>query len=53
MKKQLVYLDSSTIVKRYVEEAGSEVARDVYNSALAGNLILSFSAWNIGRYWGF
>jgi predicted nucleic acid-binding protein len=52
LKKQLVYLDSSTIVKRYIEEAGSEVARDVYNLALAGNLVLSFSAWNIGEVLG-
>jgi len=49
MKNPIVYIDSSTIVKRYVEEAGSEVARDVYNSALAGNPTLSFSAWNIGE----
>ncbi|WP_288005085.1 type II toxin-antitoxin system VapC family toxin [Thermofilum sp.] len=52
MKNPIVYLDSSTIVKRYIEEAGSEVARDVYNSALAGNLTLSFSAWNIGEVLG-
>jgi len=52
MKNPIVYLDSSTIVKRYVEEAGSEVALDVYNSALAGNLTLSFSAWNIGEVLG-
>jgi len=58
LKPRWVYLDSSAIVKRYVEEAGSEIVCELYDSALAGELTLSFSAWNIGevlgvldRYW--
>lgn len=35
MKPRLVYLDSSAIVKRYVEEAGSERVCELYDSALA------------------
>ena len=49
MKPRLVYLDSSAIVKQYVEEAGSEKVCELYDSTLAGELTLSFSVWNIGE----
>jgi predicted nucleic acid-binding protein len=52
LKPRLVYLDSSAIVKRYVEEAGSEEVCKLYDLALAGELTLSFSAWNIGEVLG-
>jgi len=48
----VAYLDSSAIVKRYVLEPGSDVVAEVYEGALDGELILSFSAWNIGEVLG-
>ena len=48
----IVYLDSSAIVKRYILEPGSNIVSKVYYSALIGDLILSFSAWNIGEVLG-
>jgi len=52
LKPRLVYLDSSAIVKRYVEEAGSEKVCELYDLTLAGELTLSFSVWNIGEVLG-
>jgi predicted nucleic acid-binding protein len=45
----LVYLDTSAIIKRYVREPGSELMNEIYEKALGGNVLLSFSAWNIGE----
>ncbi len=44
---RVAYLDTSAIIKRYVEEPGSEVVCSTYNKALSGELKLSFSTWNI------
>ena len=44
-----VYLDTSDIVKRYVEERGTEVLDRLYGAAEAGNLTASFSVWNVGE----
>jgi len=52
MGVRLVYLDSSSIVKRYVEERGSEVVDEVYAKAETGELRFSFSIWNIGEALG-
>jgi predicted nucleic acid-binding protein len=41
------YLDTSTVVKRYVTEPGSEVVDEVFKSAYRGALVLAFSYWNI------
>ncbi len=30
MKEQIIYLDSSAIIKRYVKEPGSKVVRSIY-----------------------
>ena len=49
---KLLYLDSSAIVKRYVRESGSDVIIEVYERALSGDVLLSFSAWNIGEVLG-
>jgi predicted nucleic acid-binding protein len=49
MREQLVYLDSSAIVKRYVEEKGSELVDRVYGKSEIGELRLAFSIWNIGE----
>lgn len=47
-----VYLDSSAIVKRYVEERGSTIVRKVYREAYSGSATLTVSAWNIGEVLG-
>jgi predicted nucleic acid-binding protein len=52
MSARNVYLDTSTIVKRYIEEKGSKLVDDVYNRAEVGALKLSFSMWNVGELIG-
>jgi predicted nucleic acid-binding protein len=52
MSGQTAYLDSSAIVKRYVEEADTDKVRDIYMRAYAGNVKLAFSLWNIGEVLG-
>ena len=37
----LVYLDTSAIVKRYVEEPGSMLMNEVYGKVLSGDVLLS------------
>ena len=49
---KVAYLDTSAIVKRYVEEPGSEVISGIYNKVLSGELKLAFSVWNIGEVLG-
>jgi predicted nucleic acid-binding protein len=52
MNAKNVYLDTSTIVKRYVEEKGSQLVDDVYGRAELGALRISFSMWNVGELIG-
>ena len=52
MKGQIVYLDSSAIVKRYVKESGSDFVRELYLKAYSGDLKISYSLWNIGETLG-
>ena len=52
MKDQIVYLDSSAIVKRYVKEPGSSIVRKLYLKAYSGEATISFSIWNIGEVLG-
>jgi len=49
MSGRIVYLDSSAIVKRYVQEPGSREVRELYLKAYSGELVLSFSLWNVGE----
>jgi predicted nucleic acid-binding protein len=49
MSVKTVYLDSSSILKRYVEEKASDVMDAVYEKAEAGGLKLVFSIWNVGE----
>jgi predicted nucleic acid-binding protein len=49
MREQPVYLDSSSISKRYVKEKGSDLVDRIYGKAEAGELRLAFSLWNIGE----
>jgi predicted nucleic acid-binding protein len=52
MNVKLVYLDSSSIAKRYIEEEGSQVVDAVYEKAEAGKLGFAFSVWNVGEVLG-
>ena len=52
MKEPIVYLDSSALVKRYVEEPGSDYVRKVYLRAYSGELRVAFSIWNVGEVLG-
>jgi len=47
-----VYLDSSTVVKRYVHESGSEMVDLVYAKAEKGTGRIVISLWNIGEVLG-
>jgi len=40
------------MIKRYVEEAGTEKVRELYVKAYAGDVRLAFSLWNIGEVLG-
>lgn len=52
MREPIAYLDSSAIVKRYVEEPGSERVRELYLKAYSGDVTLAYSMWNIGQVLG-
>ncbi len=52
MPTATIYLDSSAIAKRYIEEEGSETVNGIYHKALSGELRLAFSAWNVGEVLG-
>ncbi len=52
MKGRIVYLDSSTIIKRYIKEPGSDYVRETYLKCYSGDITLSFSIWNIGEVLG-
>jgi len=47
--KKSAYLDTSSLVKRYISERGSEVLDSVYERSEAGELRIAFSIWNIGE----
>ena len=52
MSARNVYLDTSAIVKRYIEEKGSELVDDLYGRAEVGALRISFSMSNVGELIG-
>ena len=52
MNENNVYLDTSSIIKRYVEERGSRVVDHIYSRAEAGELTTVTSLWNIGEVLG-
>ena len=49
---KIVYLDTSAIIKRYVQESGSEVVAFLYSKAWLGEGKIAFSLWNIGEVLG-
>ena len=52
MSGQSIYMDTSSIVKRYVSETGSELADIVYAKAEAGTRKIITSIWSIGEVLG-
>ncbi len=46
------YLDTSAIVKRYIQEPGSDVMSSLYSRAWSGDLRIAFSLWNFGEVLG-
>jgi len=49
---KIAYLDTSAIVKRYIQEVGSDIVASVYSNAWQGEAKISFSLWNIGEVLG-
>ena len=47
--REVYYLDTSALVKRYVSEPGSDVVDSLFSSAYRGVAVLSFSYWNIAE----
>ena len=47
-----LYLDSSALVKRYIQEKGTDSANLIYSKSDAKELSISFSFWNIGEALG-
>lgn len=47
-----LYLDSSTILKRYVTEPGTQTTDVIFDKAETGALTLTISLWNIGEVLG-
>lgn len=47
-----LYLDTSTIIKRYVAEPGTQTVDIIFDKAEAGELVIAFSFWNIGEALG-
>jgi len=52
MDESSVYLDTSSIVKRYVEERGSRLVDRIYAEAETGRRTIAMSLWNIGEVLG-
>lgn len=52
MREKTIYLDSSVVLKRYVEEPGGNYVRQVYKQVYNGLVKIVFSVWNIGEVLG-
>ena len=52
MNGRKAYLDSSALIKRYVDENGSEVVKELYKKAYSGEVKLVTSLWNVGEALG-
>jgi len=46
------YLDSSALVKRYVQEPGTPAVDIIFDKASAGALVIATSVWNLGEAFG-
>ena len=49
MNDQIIYLDSSVIIKRYIKEPNSDFVRGLYMKSYSGEVKLSYNIWNIGE----
>ena len=47
--KTIFYLDTSAMVKRYVEEPGSQIMDQIYEDAYREKIVIAFSYWNIAE----
>jgi predicted nucleic acid-binding protein len=47
-----VYLDTSALVKRYVQERGTIAVDTIFDKASIGALAIATSVWNIGEAFG-
>jgi predicted nucleic acid-binding protein len=45
-----IYLDTSSIVKRYFSEPGEDIIDSRYEDAKNGKAVLLFSVWNVGEF---
>jgi len=52
MSESAIYLDTSSTVKRYVEESGSSLVDRIYAQAEAGEHRVATSLWNVGEVLG-
>lgn len=46
------YLDTSALVKRYIEEPGTPAVDTLFDRAFDGSIIIATSAWNVGEAFG-
>ncbi len=46
------YLDSSALVKRYVQEPGTPAVDIIFDRASVGAIIIATSVWNLGEAFG-
>ena len=47
-----LYLDTSVIIKRYIDEPGTETTDIIFDKAEAGEIKITISLWNIGEALG-
>ncbi len=47
-----VYLDTSALVKRYVQEPGTTAVDTIFDKASIGALAIATSVWNVGEAFG-
>jgi len=47
-----VYLDTSALVKRYIQEPGTVAVDVIFDRASDGSLTIATSAWNMGEAFG-
>jgi predicted nucleic acid-binding protein len=46
------YLDSSALVKRYIQEPGTPAVDIVFDRASTGAMVIATSIWNLGEAFG-
>ena len=46
------YLDTSALVKRYVQEPGTPAVDIIFDRASVGAIVIATSAWNLGEAFG-